>query len=121
MPKACKEVFHPYAIETMHIIIFLLVVTQFLTTKKWHGSTDAALVGAIIHGGPQQRGQNQKRLPHPYLLGGPKRGRKCYVTPAFSGVPNKGDKIRSGYLTPAFSGVTSKIWHIPHAQEALKT
>ena len=31
---------------------------------------DAALVGAIIHGGPQQRGQNQKRLPHPYLLGG---------------------------------------------------
>ena len=51
----------------------------------------------------------------------PKRGRKCYVTPAFSGVPNKGDKIRSGYLTPAFSGVTSKIWHIPNAQEALKT
>ena len=26
---------------------------------------------------------------------GPKRGRKCYVTPAFLGVPNKGDKIRS--------------------------
>ena len=24
---------------------------------------------------------------------GPKRGRKCYVNPAFSGVPNKGDKI----------------------------
>ena len=29
---------------------------------------------------------------------GPKRGRKCYVTPAFSGVPNKGDKIRSQNL-----------------------
>ena len=28
---------------------------------------------------------------------GPKRGR-CYVTPAFSGVPNKGDKIRSQNL-----------------------
>ena len=27
---------------------------------------------------------------------GPKRGRKCYVTPAFSGVPNKGDKIKAG-------------------------
>ena len=37
---------------------------------------------------------------------GPKRGRNCYVTPAFSGVPNakRGDKIRTGYLTPAFSG-----------------
>ena len=52
---------------------------------------------------------------------GPKRGRKCYVTPAFSGVPNKGDKIRSSYLTPAFSGLTSKIWHILNAQAALKT
>ena len=29
---------------------------------------------------------------------GPKRGRKCYVTPAFSGVPNKGDEIRSQNL-----------------------
>ena len=27
MPKARKEVFHPCVIETMHIIIFLLVVT----------------------------------------------------------------------------------------------
>ena len=37
---------------------------------------------------------------------GPKRGRKCYTTPAFSGIPNakRGDKIRIGYLTPAFSG-----------------
>ena len=74
MPKACKEVFQPLAIETMHIIIFLLVVPQFLTTNEWHGSMDAAVVGAIIHGGPQQRGQNQKKLPHPYLLRGPKEG-----------------------------------------------
>ena len=29
---------------------------------------------------------------------GPKRGRKCYVTLAFSGVPNKGNKIRSQNL-----------------------
>ena len=29
---------------------------------------------------------------------GPKRVRKCCVTPAFSGVPNKGDKIRSQTL-----------------------
>ena len=26
---------------------------------------------------------------------------KCYMTPAFSGVPNKGDKLKSGYITPA--------------------
>ena len=37
---------------------------------------------------------------------GPKKERNCYVTPAFSGVPNaqSREKIRSGYLTPAFSG-----------------
>ena len=74
-----------------------------------------------ILGGPQQRGQNQKSksttpgvtmMHHATKHGfkdcpgflnstgrlGPKRGRKCYVTPAFSGVPNKGDKIRSQNL-----------------------
>ena len=36
----------------------------------------------------------------------PKRGQKCYVTPACSGIPNakRREKMRSGYLTPAFSG-----------------
>ena len=29
---------------------------------------------------------------------GPKTERKCYVTPTFSGVPNKGNKIRSQNL-----------------------
>ena len=29
---------------------------------------------------------------------GPKRGRKCYVTPAFSGVPDKGNKIKTQNL-----------------------
>ena len=29
---------------------------------------------------------------------GPKRGWSCYVTPAFSGVPKEGDKIRSPNL-----------------------
>ena len=65
-----------------------------------------------ILGGPQQREQNQKSKPtlgvammhHAKTRGfkdcpgflnstgrlGPKRGRKCYITPAFSGVPNKG-------------------------------
>ena len=41
---------------------------------------------------------------------GPKRGRNCYVTPAFSGIPNakRGEKIRSGYLTLAFSGAQKR-------------
>ena len=41
---------------------------------------------------------------------GPKRGRNCYVTPAFSGIPNakRGKKIRSGYLTPAFLGAQKR-------------
>ena len=68
-----------------------------------------------ILGGPQQRGQNQS---------GPKRGRKCYITPAFSGIPKQrgakselaastlpfgGPKSgRKCYITPAFSGVPNK-------------
>ena len=37
---------------------------------------------------------------------GPKRGRKCYVTLAFSGIADakRKEKIRSGYLNPPFSG-----------------
>ena len=42
--------------------------------------------------------------PHQGLPRGPTRGRKCYVTPAFLGVPKQVDKIRSGYFTPNFSG-----------------
>ena len=43
-----KEVFHSCAIETMHIITFLFVVTQSLTTHIWCGHMDAAFVGAIM-------------------------------------------------------------------------
>ena len=50
-----------------------------------------------------EEGQKQNWSPNPYLLGcpksefaGPTSGRKCYITPAFSGVPNKGDKIKGG-------------------------
>ena len=59
-----------------------------------------------ILGAPRQRKQNQS---------GPKRGRKCYITPAFSGVTNIWDKIKEGskegakcYITPAFSGSPNK-------------
>ena len=95
-----------------------------------------------ILGDPQQRGaklevvpnkgeQNQKWLPHPYLLGGPKEGANATSTMHSRGSPTKGSKIRSGpqqrgtksematsplpsrgpkggrkcYVTPTFSGV----------------
>ena len=63
------------------------------------------LCNRFILKGPKTREQNQKWLPHPCLRGGPKRGWPCYVTLAFSRIPNAsaGNKIRSGYLIPALS------------------
>ena len=78
-----------------------------------------------ILGCPQQREQNQNSKPplrvtmmhHATKCGfkdcpgfvnstgrlGPTRGRKCYITPAFSGVPNKREQNQKTKLTP---GVT---------------
>ena len=78
-----------------------------------------------ILGGPQQREKNQNSKPTPGVTMmhhatkrgfkdcpgflnstgrlGPKRGRKCYITPAFSGVPNKGGQNQNSKPTP---GVT---------------
>ena len=65
---------------------------------------------------PLPRGTKAQLDASPLPSWGTKRGRKCYVNPAFSCIPNarrgeqnqkwsptKGNKIRSGYLTPAFS------------------
>ena len=54
-----------------------------------------------VNVGAQRRGRNQKRLPHPYMLGGPKRGQKCCVPIVFSWVPEQGDRFRSGCLSRA--------------------
>ena len=45
-------------------------------------------------------------LRHPCLPGGPKRGRKCYVTPAFSGVPSakRGDQNQKWPPHPCLLG-----------------
>ena len=53
-------------------------------TKRWH--------------------HNQKSLPHPFLLGGPKHGGNPTSPMHSRGSPTKGNKIRSGCLTLAFSG-----------------
>ena len=62
-----------------------------------------------ILGGPQRqaRGTKSEVAASPLPSQGPKIGRNCYVTPAFSGVPNTKcvEKIRSGCLTRAFSDV----------------
>ena len=58
-------------------------------------------------GGPQHqvRGKKSELATSPPPSRGPKKGRDCYVTPAFSGVPNAKcmEKIRIAYLTPTFS------------------
>ena len=47
---------------------------------------------------PQTKGDKIRHGCLTPAFSGPKRGRKCYVTTAFLGVPNakRGDKIRSG-------------------------
>ena len=61
--------------------------------------------------------QNQKWLPHPCLLGGPKEGGNGNSPPVFSGVPNAkfgGGKIKRGYLTLACSGAEKKAEMLCH-------
>ena len=44
--------------------------------------------GSKIRSGPQQRGTKLAVAASPLPSWGPKRGRKCYITPAFSGIPD---------------------------------
>ena len=84
--------------------------------------------GSKIRSGPQQRGTKLEVAASPLPSRGPKRGQKCYITPAFSGVPNakrgeqnqkwsptKGKKIGSGCLTPTFLGAEKRaeMLHFP--------
>ena len=48
------------------------------------------------------KGTTSELATSPLPSWGAKTGWICYTTPAFSGVPNKGDKIRIGCLTPTF-------------------
>ena len=45
---------------------------------------------------PQQRGTKSEVAASPLPSRGPKRGRKCYVTPAFSGCTTEGEGNKSG-------------------------
>ena len=88
MPHACKQVLNTCPVETMHIVVFRAEMVRH----------------PCILGGPQTKGDKIRTGCLNPAFSGPRRGRKCYVTPAFSGVPKqRGGKIRIGCLTPAFS------------------
>ena len=59
---------------------------------SWGSPTPSA--GSKIRSGPQQRGTKSEVATSPLPSQGPKRQWKCYVTPAFSSVPNKGEQNR---------------------------
>ena len=45
---------------------------------------------------------------------GPTSGQNCCITPAFSGVPRRGDSIKSGYITLAFQGAHKWVELLRH-------
>ena len=57
--------------------------TTSMVAHKWA----EVLHHPCVLGGPKTRGQDQRW---------PTSGRKCYITPAFSGVPKHGDKVKGG-------------------------
>ena len=62
----------------------------FSRAPKWA----QAVRHPCILGGPQQRGAKSELAASAMPPRGLKSGRKCYVTPAFSGVPNKGEQYQ---------------------------
>ena len=97
-----------------------IVPVSSIAPEGWGPKEGGNATSPLHSPGSPKRGRNQKSKP---MLGvtmmhqatkrifkdcpgflnsigrlGPKRGRKCYVTPAFSGVSTKGDEIRSQNL-----------------------
>ena len=65
----------------------------------------------VRYRGRQARGENQKWLPHPGFLEGPKEVRMATQPFAFLGVPNarRGEKIRIGYLAATLSRAQKRV------------
>ena len=57
-----------------------------------------------ILGEPEQRGTKSEVAASPLPSRGPKRGQNCYVTPAFSGNPNKGEQNQKWVRHPCLLG-----------------
>ena len=70
---------------------------------KWH-SRGSPTKGSKSRSVPQQRGTKSEVAASPLPSRGPKRGRKCYVTPAFSGCTTEG-----GETKVARAGLLEKI------------
>ena len=61
-------------------------------------------VASKIRSGPQHRGTKSEVAASPLPSRGPKRGRKCYITRAFLGIPNLGDKNQKWLPHPCLLG-----------------
>ena len=71
-----------------------------LGAQKWA----EVLLHPCILGGPQQRGTKSELAASTMPPRGPKSGWKCYVTFAFSGVPNKGNQNQNWLPQPCLLG-----------------
>ena len=75
---------------------------------------DPQTKGDKIRSGYQKRNEDCPGFLNRTGRLGPKRGRKCYATRAFSGVPKQGDEIRIGCLTHAFAGARKRAEMLCH-------
>ena len=106
-----KQLLNACPIPPVHIIVRLLVGCQsaFLYSNETKGDKirigcltpafsgaqkRAEMLTSPLHsrGSPNKWGQNQKWLPHPCLLGGPKEGGNAVSPPHSRGSPTKGTK-----------------------------
>ena len=70
--------------------------------------------GRKFKSGPLQRGTKSKVAASPLSSRRPKRGRKCYITPACSGIPNLGDKNQKRLPHLCFSGAQKRAEMLHH-------
>ena len=93
--------------RTSHIRCVLWPWSCNVTKEKTHSheQDDASIQSGSP---PCCTGTNSKVTTSPLHSRGPKRGRNCYVNPAFSGIPKTGYKFKSDYLTPAFLGAQKR-------------
>ena len=78
--------------------------SDFITHDFSGARTSAELRNRCVLGGHQNKGQNQKWLHNQWILRCPGVRINYDVTPVFSRVPIKRDKIRNGFRNHAFSG-----------------
>ena len=81
-------------------------------------SADMGGICVSRHKDPRSVPAAVQRPPWP-LIGRPKTGRKCYITPAFWGVPNKGDKIKAQKSNKKQKQKISLVSHILPANMAI--